>query len=132
MGTDDGHIRADRYAEVAGPADPAADLSLGVTHAPYRRILDPMVADGFGLVLAGHTHGGQLRVPGVGALVTNCDLPRRQARGLSTWSSGGRRAWLHVSAGPRHLAVRAGAVRLPAGGHPADAGARRPVAAGLR
>ena len=26
------------------------------------------------LVLAGHTHGGQLCVPGVGALVTNCDL----------------------------------------------------------
>ena len=99
VGTDDGHIRLDRYSEVAGPADPAAALSLGVTHAPYRRILDPMVADGFGLVLAGHTHGGQLRVPGVGALVTNCDLPRRQARGLSTWSSGGRRAWLNVSAG---------------------------------
>ena len=99
VGTDDGHIRADRYPEVAGPADPAAALSLGVTHAPYRRILDPMVADGFGLVMAGHTHGGQLRVPGVGALVTNCDLPRRQARGLSTWSSGGREAWLHVSAG---------------------------------
>ncbi len=58
-----------------------------------------MVADGFGLVMAGHTHGGQLRVPGVGALVTNCDLPTRQARGLSTWSSGGREAWLHVSAG---------------------------------
>ena len=99
VGTDDGHIRADRYPEVAGPADPAAALSLGVTHAPYRRILDPMVADGFGLVMAGHTHGGQLRVPGVGALVTNCDLPTRQARGLSTWSSGGREAWLHVSAG---------------------------------
>jgi predicted MPP superfamily phosphohydrolase len=99
VGTDDGHIRADRYAEVAGPADQSAALSLGVTHAPYRRILDPMVSDGFGLVLAGHTHGGQLRVPGIGALVTNCDLPRRQARGLSTWSAGGRQAWLNVSAG---------------------------------
>ena len=82
-----------------GPADPAADLSLGVTHAPYRRVLDPMVADGFDLVLAGHTHGGQLCVPLLGALVTNCDLPRRQAKGLSTWSAGGRTAPLHVSAG---------------------------------
>jgi uncharacterized protein len=99
VGTDDGHIKADRYDEVSGPADPGADLSLAVTHAPYRRILDPMVADGFDLVLAGHTHGGQVCMPGVGALVTNCDIPRRQAKGLSSWSSGGRTAALHVSAG---------------------------------
>jgi predicted MPP superfamily phosphohydrolase len=99
VGTDDGHIRADRYHEVAGAADPSADLRLAVTHAPYRRILDPMVADGFDLVLAGHTHGGQVCVPGVGALVTNCDLPRRQAKGLSSWSARGHTAALHVSAG---------------------------------
>jgi uncharacterized protein len=99
VGTDDAHIRQDRYHDVAGPADPAADLSIGVTHAPYRRVLDPMVADGFPLVLAGHTHGGQLCVPFLGALVTNCDLPRRKAKGLSTHEHGGRRAWLHVSAG---------------------------------
>jgi predicted MPP superfamily phosphohydrolase len=99
VGTDDGHIKADRYPEVAGPPDPSADLSLGITHAPYRRILDPMVADGLDLVLAGHTHGGQVCVPFLGALVTNCDLPRRQAKGLSTWSSAGRTAPLHVSAG---------------------------------
>ena len=66
-GTDDAHIRQDRSHEVAGPADPAADLSIGVTHAPYRRVLDPMVADGFPLVLAGHTHGGQIVLPGGGA-----------------------------------------------------------------
>ena len=41
VGTDDAHIRLDRYHHVAGPADPSADLSLGVTHAPYRRVLDP-------------------------------------------------------------------------------------------
>ena len=99
VGTDDAHIRADLYAEVSVPADPAADLSLGVTHAPYRRVMDPMVRDGLDLVLAGHTHGGQVCVPGIGALVTNCDLPRRQAKGLSHWSTDGRAAWLHVSAG---------------------------------
>jgi len=102
VGTDDPHIRRDRYAEVAGPADTAADLSLGVVHAPYRRVLDPMTTDGFGLILAGHTHGGQLCVPGFGALVTNCDLPRRQAKGLSVHRAGdgsGERALLHVSAG---------------------------------
>jgi predicted MPP superfamily phosphohydrolase len=102
VGTDDAHIGRDRYAEVAGPADPSADLSLGITHAPYRRVLDPMTADGFALIVAGHTHGGQLCVPGFGALVTNCDLPRRQAKGLSTYAArdgSGARSALHVSAG---------------------------------
>ena len=42
VGPDDPHIRRDRYAEVAGPADTTADLSLGVVHAPYRRVLDPI------------------------------------------------------------------------------------------
>jgi predicted MPP superfamily phosphohydrolase len=99
VGTDDPHIGRDRYADVSGQPDASADLAIAVTHAPYRRILDPMVADGFPLVLAGHTHGGQLCIPGVGALVTNCDLPRQQAKGLSRWSTGGRTSWLHVSAG---------------------------------
>jgi uncharacterized protein len=99
VGTDDAHLHRDRYGDVAGPADPAADLNLGVTHAPYRRVLDAMTADGFGLLLAGHTHGGQLSVPGYGALVTNCDLPRKQAKGLSEHHAEGRRARLHVSAG---------------------------------
>jgi predicted MPP superfamily phosphohydrolase len=99
VGTDDPHLGWDRYEDVSGAPDAAADIAIGVTHAPYRRVLDAMVADGFPLVLAGHTHGGQLCVPGVGALVTNCDLPRRQAKGLSRWDVGGRSSWLHVSAG---------------------------------
>lgn len=94
-GVDDPHISRDRYDEVAGPFDSSADLALGVTHAPYLRVLDAMAADGAGLVLAGHTHGGQLCVPGVGALVTNCDLPRKQAKGLSEHDG----SVLHVSAG---------------------------------
>jgi predicted MPP superfamily phosphohydrolase len=62
-------------------------------------VLDTMTGDGVQLLLAGHTHGGQLCLPGVGALVTNCDLPRRQARGVSLWSAAGRSVPLHVSAG---------------------------------
>jgi predicted MPP superfamily phosphohydrolase len=89
----------DDYAAVRAPADPAADLTLAVTHAPYLRVLDAMTADGADLLLAGHTHGGQLCVPGFGALVTNCDLPTRYAKGLHRWSAAGRQSWLHVSAG---------------------------------
>ncbi|TDO35819.1 hypothetical protein EV643_12191 [Kribbella sp. VKM Ac-2527] len=98
-GTDDPHIRRDRYDEVAGEVDPAADLSIGVTHAPYQRVLNAFVGDGYPLVLAGHTHGGQLAVPVYGALVTNCDLDTSRVKGLSTWGYEGRQATMHVSAG---------------------------------
>ena len=73
-GVDDPHLRYDRLDEVAGPADADADVRLGVTHAPYLRVLDQYAADGYDAVLAGHTHGGQVCLPGVGALTTNCDL----------------------------------------------------------
>ncbi|GAA1139394.1 metallophosphoesterase [Ornithinicoccus hortensis] len=110
VGVDDPHLEYDDYASIAGPADPAADLMIGVTHAPYQRILDPMAADGARLLLAGHTHGGQVCVPGHGALVTNCDLDTSRAKGLSRWWPGAARAkpramppegaaYLHVSAG---------------------------------
>jgi predicted MPP superfamily phosphohydrolase len=97
VGVDDPHLNYDRYPRATGASD--ADLVVGVTHAPYRRVLDTMTADGAHLVLAGHTHGGQLCLPIAGALVTNCDLPRRKARGLSSWHAGGRTTPLHVSAG---------------------------------
>ena len=109
VGVDDPHIDLDRYAEVAGPASPEAALTIGLVHAPYQRVLDAMTADGAGLVIAGHTHGGQLALPVFGALVTNCDLDRRRAKGLSRWWPGADgapssqapegAAYLHVSAG---------------------------------
>ncbi|MFT4295186.1 MAG: metallophosphoesterase [Micropruina sp.] len=98
-GTDDAHLRRDDYALVAGPPAPEADVSIGVTHAPYLRVLDAMTTDGLDLILAGHTHGGQVCVPYYGALVTNCDLDTIRAKGLSTHTADGRTAQLHVSAG---------------------------------
>ena len=96
-GVGDAHMGADVLDAVDwSPPDAETVLSLGVTHAPYRRVLDRMDRAGLDLALAGHTHGGQVRVPGVGALATNCDLPLDQARGLS-WHGAGLR--LHVSAG---------------------------------
>jgi uncharacterized protein len=109
VGVDDPHLKYDQYAAVAGPRDSSAALTVGVTHAPYRRILDAMTADGAGLVIAGHTHGGQLCLPLYGTLVTNCDLDRHRAKGVSRWwpGAGGQpsskapsdAAWLEVSAG---------------------------------
>ena len=94
-GTADAHLRRDRYDDVRGPV---TGLALGVTHTPARRLLRAFDDDGHALVLAGHTHGGQLRLPVLGPATTNCDLERSRARGLSALTSGSR-GWLHVSAG---------------------------------
>ena len=115
VGVDDPHLDRDRFPvrppEVVASAEapvPTPELRIGVTHAPYVRVLDAMRADGCDLILAGHTHGGQLAVPFYGALVTNCDLDRGRAKGLHGWpgarpdTDAGRAAhstWLHVSAG---------------------------------
>jgi predicted MPP superfamily phosphohydrolase len=94
-GVDDPHIDRDDYNSIPNDFNSEADLTLGVVHAPYLRVLDAMAADNTQLILAGHTHGGQIRVPGYGALVTNCDLDTKRARGLSSHHNSA----LHVSAG---------------------------------
>jgi predicted MPP superfamily phosphohydrolase len=113
VGVDDPHLDRDSFpwstrghGQPPAPGAGHATLRLGVAHAPYRRVLDAMHDDGADLILAGHTHGGQLCVPGWGALVTNCDLDTRRAKGLHGWPGprpdelgGEASSWLHVSAG---------------------------------
>lgn len=74
-------------------------VRIGVVHAPYQRPLNELLDVGAELILAGHTHGGQVRLPGVGALTANCDLPLKQSRGLSVWYDAEHAAFLNVSAG---------------------------------
>ena len=111
LGLNDPHIRyddAERMRTAAatlsaqpesGEEDESAPVRLGVVHAPYQEALGTLLTEGADLILAGHTHGGQVRVPGVGALTANCDLPTEQARGLSVWFDAHRAAFLNVSAG---------------------------------
>lgn len=115
VGVDDPHLNRDHFPPPSASGPAGADdgeaagmptVRLGVTHAPYRRVLDAMAAEDAGLILAGHTHGGQLCVPFYGALVTNCDLDRGRAKGLHGWPGarpdrpgGEGSTWLHVSAG---------------------------------
>ena len=103
-GVDDPHLRYDDLGAVAGAADRAADVRIGVTHAPYLRVLDAFARDGYDAIFAGHTHGGQLCLPFKGALVTNCDLDTGRAKGLHrhpAFAPPGRpgSTWMHVSAG---------------------------------
>jgi predicted MPP superfamily phosphohydrolase len=104
VGVDDPHLGYDDLAAVGGPAPTDADLRIAVTHAPYLRVLDQFADEGWDIVMAGHTHGGQLCLPGGRALVTNCDLEPERARGLHRHPATSRpgdpgSAWLHVSAG---------------------------------
>jgi len=103
-GVDDPHLEYDRLDQVAGPADAGADVRLAVAHAPYLRVLDRFAADGYDAILAGHTHGGQVCLPWIGALTTNSDLEPARAKGLHRHPSASRpgdpgSSWLHVSAG---------------------------------
>ncbi len=104
VGVDDPHLRLDDLGAVAGPAPADADLRVGVAHAPYLRVLDQFADDGYDVTFAGHTHGGQLCLPFHGALVTNCDLDTKRAKGLHRHPADSRpgdprSSWLHVSAG---------------------------------
>ena len=91
LGLDDAHVgRADLSL-----AKPRADdgLRLVVAHSPD--VVKPLLGFDYDLIVCGHTHGGQVRIPGVGALVTNCDLPRSMARGLHRMGD----TWVFVNAG---------------------------------
>ena len=109
FGVGDAHHEDDRLdlvptmvAGLRATGEPRAAMTLGVSHAPYRRVLDAFTDAGADAIFAGHTHGGQVRLPGYGALVANCDIPLKQARGLSTWTRRGRTVPLNVSAGIGH------------------------------
>ena len=84
-GVDDPHLSRERYAgwpRGTRGQDDDPHLRVAVTHAPYQRVLDHFTEAGADLLLAGHTHGGQICIPGYGALVANCDLPTWRAKGL--------------------------------------------------
>lgn len=100
LGVDDPHINRDSINGLSQRWLSPDAIRIGVTHAPYTRVLDSMTHLGTELILAGHTHGGQIGLPGVTSLVTNCDLPREFGKGLHVWETGVNEcSWLHVSAG---------------------------------
>lgn len=94
-GVDDPHHDLDDYSLIEGAPHPDSDLSLALLHAPEPRVLTEFERDGYQLSLSGHTHGGQLCLPGSRAIVTNCGIDRARAQGLHDFG----RMKMHVSNG---------------------------------
>lgn len=101
IGVDDPHENLDDLGSLNTQVNEIsdADFTLGIAHAPYLRVLEAMTTSGANMIFAGHTHGGQICLPGQKALVSNCDLPTEYASGLSGWQFGDKDSLLHVSAG---------------------------------
>jgi predicted MPP superfamily phosphohydrolase len=101
LGLDDPHEDLDdlKSLEKQSKDVSGSDLVLGVAHAPYLRVIEAFAKCGAKMTFAGHTHGGQICLPGQKALVSNCDLPTQYASGLSGWSFEDKQSLLHLSIG---------------------------------
>ena len=79
IGIDYPGISPGRLKDIARSVPPE-HLILALFHMPRR--LDDIKEAGIHMAFGGHTHGGQIRVPGFGALVTDSELKRSEASGL--------------------------------------------------
>lgn len=104
-GVDDPHHDLDDYSTVAGAPNEAADIALALVHSPEPRVLAQFEQDGYHLSFSGHTHGGQLCLPGSKAIVTNCGIDRARVQGLNDFGA----MKMHVSNGlgqSRYVPIR--------------------------
>ena len=90
LGLDDAHIR---WHDLRVAPRRTERFGVAVMHSPDSA--PETAALGYDLMFAGHTHGGQVCLPLVGALVTNCSMPRRLVAGLIRMGP----AILHTSRG---------------------------------
>jgi predicted MPP superfamily phosphohydrolase len=101
-GIDDAHFyRVDNIEKAAAEISRDA-FSILLSHTPeiYRQASHA----GFDLLLAGHTHGGQICLPGGTPIILESALPRSMGRG--PWKHGGMAGYTSVGAGSCGVPVR--------------------------
>ncbi len=101
-GVDDAHFFRVDNIEKAAADIPEGELSVLLSHTPeiYRQAAHA----GFDVMLAGHTHGGQICLPGSIPITLDSNLPR--AFGAGAWRYGGMAGYTSVGAGSSVIAVR--------------------------
>lgn len=91
-GVDDSYSGYDDLTATLAPV-PRGEFALILSHSPD--LMDHPRATDADLVLAGHTHGGQVKLPGLGKPHVSCRLPHQRAEGLSRLNG----TYLYVSRG---------------------------------
>jgi predicted MPP superfamily phosphohydrolase len=101
-GIDDAHyFRTHNFHRAAHDIPPdACAVLLSHTPEPYRHAAHA----GFSLMLCGHTHGGQICLPGGVPIITDSDAPRAYARG--PWRYRGMTGYTSVGCGSSIVDVR--------------------------
>ena len=101
-GVDDAHFyRADNIEKAAADI-PEGCVSILLSHTP--EIFRQAAHAGFDLMLSGHTHGGQICLPGGIPILLEAVLPR--AYGAGAWRHAGMAGYTSVGAGSSVVPVR--------------------------
>lgn len=79
VGLDDPHYYG--CDDLPGALHPVPDDAFKILLVHTPELFAEAAAHGVHLYLCGHTHGGQICVPGIGPLITGARCPRRYARG---------------------------------------------------
>jgi predicted MPP superfamily phosphohydrolase len=101
-GIDDAHFFRVDNIEKAAENIPEGAYSILLSHTP--EIFRQAAHAGFGLLLGGHTHGGQICLPGGAPLTLDADLPRRMGRGA--WRYAEMDGYTYAGAGSSIVPVR--------------------------
>jgi hypothetical protein len=101
-GVDDPHFYRVDDIEKAASQIPREAFSILLAHTP--EVYDRAASSGFDLMLSGHTHGGQLCLPGGIPIKLEAIVPR--AMGAGAWQYAGMAGYTSTGAGTSLLPVR--------------------------
>jgi predicted MPP superfamily phosphohydrolase len=101
-GIDDAHFYRTDNLEKAAMQIPTGGFAILLSHTP--EIYRQAAHTDFDLLLSGHTHGGQICLPGAVALTLDATLPRRM--GAGTWSYRGMTGYTSVGVGSSVIPAR--------------------------